>query len=433
MQKIICPHCKKEFELQDKDYQDLLSQVRGKEMESQIKSQVQAIEAKKEADLAKAKSDYEKRELLNSSSYEKKIDELKAKIASFEAEKKLALNEAERKSLEAISQKDGLIKELESKLKNLSLQAEAEKQKEISVYNEKLTKAQSDLALERKAGELKQKELEQTHKLQLEAKEEEIRQLKDFKSRESTKMVGEDLETYCHDQFEKVRAMAFPSAEFGKDNTVSASGSKGDFIFKDFDSAMPDRPYISIMFEMKNETDSTSTKKKNEDFFKELDKDRNEKGCEYAVLVSMLEKDSDLYNQGIVDVSHRYPKMYVIRPQFFIPLIGLLRNEARNSIKYLVELKQARSQSIDVVNFEENLQNFKTDFSLNFGRAKEKFDAAIAEIDKTIEHLQKVKDGLLGSEKNLRIANNKIDAITIRKLTKNAPSVKAAFDELKGD
>jgi len=276
--------------------------------------------------------------------------------------------------------------------------------------------------------------LEQKHLLELQAKdefikmkEEEVERYKDFKQRQSTKMIGESLEQHCESQFNKLRSTAFPTAYFEKDNDAS-SGSKGDYIFREVDENGVE--LISIMFEMKNEGDETATKKKNEDFFKELDKDRNQKNCEYAILVSMLEADNEVYNEGIVDVSHRYEKMYVIRPQFFIPLISLLRNSARNALSYKQELQMVRNQNIDIANFENEMEDFKSAFGRNYRLASEKFDSAIQEIDKSIARLNKVKENLMSSGNNLRLANDKADRLSIKKLTKNSPSLKDKFDEL---
>ena len=261
---------------------------------------------------------------------------------------------------------------------------------------------------------------------QIKDRDAEIERLRDFKAKLSTKMVGETLEIHCQTEFDRIRATAFPRAYFEKDND-SRSGSKGDYIFRDSDESGTE--FISVMFEMKNESDATASKKKNEDFFKELDKDRNEKGCEYAVLVSLLEPDSELYNTGIVDVSHRYPKMYVVRPQFFIPIITLLRNAAQNSLQYKTELALVKAQNIDVANFEDELESFKAGFAKNYDLASRKFTDAIEEIDKAIDRLGKVKDALLGSERNLRLANDKAQDVTIKKLTKNDPTMAAKFEE----
>jgi hypothetical protein len=276
---------------------------------------------------------------------------------------------------------------------------------------------------------LAEKSLTDKYETQLKDRDEAIDRLRDMKAKLSTKMVGETLEQHCETEFNRIRATAFPTAYFEKDNDAR-SGSKGDYIFRDLDGAGTES--VSIMFEMKNESDETATKKKNEDFLKELDKDRNEKNCEYAVLVSLLEPESELYNTGIVDVSHRYPKMYVIRPQFFIPMITLLRNAAQNSLQYKNELAIVKEQNIDITNFESELDAFKTGFARNYDLASRKFKTAIEEIDKTITHLQKTKDALLGSENNLRLANNKADDLTVKKLTKNNPTMAAKFAEING-
>ena len=296
-------------------------------------------------------------------------------------------------------------------------------------FNEVLIALNAKLKNQETESSLKEKTLEENYKNQLKVKEEQINYYKDFKARQSTKMVGESLEQHCQIQFNSIRTSAFPNAYFEKDNEVSTSGSKGDFIFREADEEGTE--FISIMFEMKNEMDTTASKHKNEDFFKELDKDRQEKGCEYAVLVSLLESDNELYNNGIVDVSYKYPKMYVIRPQFFIPMITLLRNAARNSLRYQKELQVVRNQQLDLVNFESNMQEFKDAFGRNYRIASEKFQTAIEEIDKTIDHLEKVKAALKSSENNLRLANDKADDLSIKKLTKNAPSVRQMFDDLK--
>ncbi len=332
---------------------------------------------------------------------EQLISALKAQISGAETEKKLAVAEALQEKEKELSEKVNQITVLEGKLSN--------------VENE---------------SELKEKNLKEQYEFKLKEKEEQIEYYKDFKARQSTKMIGESLEQHCLTQFNSIRMTAFPNAYFEKDNDAK-SGSKGDFIFREADEDSIE--YISIMFDMKNEADETATKHKNEDFFKELDKDRREKHCEYAVLVSMLESDSDLYNQGIVDVSYRYPKMYVIRPQYFIPMITLLRNAARNSLQYQKELAIVRNQQVDIMNFEENMNAFKEGFSRNYRLASDKFQTAIEEIDKSIDHLEKIKKALTSSERNLRLANDKAEDLTIKKLTKNAPAVKAMFDQIGKD
>jgi len=329
-----------------------------------------------------------------------KVAALEAKLAAGETEKKLAV-------AEAVGRKD---KEL------------SEKAAELIELRGKLTSQENE-------SKLKEKSLQEQYEGKLKLKDEQIEYYKDFKAKQSTKMVGESLEQHCLTQFNSLRMTAFPNAYFEKDNDAR-TGSKGDFIFRESDEDGTE--FISIMFEMKNEMDTTATKHKNEDFFKELDKDRREKGCEYAVLVSLLEIDNELYNNGIVDVSYRYPKMYVIRPQFFIPMITLLRNAALNSLKYQRELEVVRNQQIDIMHFEENMNAFKDAFGRNYRLASEKFQKAIDEIDKTIDHLQKTKEALLSSENNLRLANNKAEELSVKKLTKNAPSVKAMFDDLNG-
>ena len=326
------------------------------------------------------------------------IAELRAKLEASENEKKLAVSVAVEKKNEELTKKTEEIADLKGELKSKETE---------SKLNEKNIKEQ----------------YENTLKL----KDEQIAYYKDFKARQSTKMIGESLEQHCLTQFNQIRMTAFPKAYFEKDNDAS-SGSKGDFIYRECSDDGTE--FISIMFEMKNEADATATKHKNEHFFKELDKDRREKGCEYAILVSLLEMDNELYDNGIVDVSYKYDKMYVIRPQFFIPMITLLRNAAQNSLQYQKELQIVRNQQIDILHFEENMNAFKDSFARNYRLASEKFATAIKEIDKTIEHLQKTKEALLSSENNLRIANNKADDLTIKKLTKNAPSVKAMFDEI---
>ena len=329
---------------------------------------------------------------------DKQIERLKARISGGETERRLAVSEAVQEIEKEVSKKEAEITELKSRLSNKETE-----------------------------NKLREKSLREQYEDKLKLKDEQIEYYKDFKARQSTKMVGESLERHCLTQFNSLRMTAFPEAYFEKDNDAR-TGSKGDFIFRESRDGVE---FISIMFEMKNEMDETAAKHKNEDFFKELDKDRREKKCEYAVLVSLLEIDSEFYNNGIVDVSYRYEKMYVIRPQFFIPMITLLRNAALNSLQYRQELETARHQQVDILNFEENMNAFKEGFARNYRLASEKFKKAVDEIDKTILHLQKTKEALLSSENNLRLANNKAEDLSIKKLTKNAPSVKEMFEELK--
>ncbi|MBQ3120314.1 MAG: DUF2130 domain-containing protein [Peptococcaceae bacterium] len=381
------------------------------------------------------------------------IAELQAKLDANETVKNLAVSEAVEKKNEEISRgikehsesiaqkdaeifaRDKKITELQAKLdasetsmKLAVAEAVEKKNEEISEKNTEIANLKGELKSKETENHLNEKSLKEQYENKIKLMDEQIEYYKDFKARQSTKMIGESLEQHCLTQFNSIRMTAFPNAYFEKDNDAR-TGSKGDFIYREYGEDGTE--FISIMFEMKNEADTTATKHKNEDFFKELDKDRKEKGCEYAILVSLLEIDSELYNNGIVDVSYKYPKMYVIRPQFFIPMITLLRNAALNSLQYRQELQIVRNQQVDILHFEENMNAFKDAFARNYRLASEKFATAIEEIDKTIDHLQKTKAALLSSENNLRLANNKADELSIKKLTKNAPSVKAMFDELK--
>lgn len=456
MQEIRCPKCNEVFQVDDSGYSQIVQQVRDKEFEKEAARRAEELEKAKNSELKILEMEYEKKleSALSEKSdditdKEKRITELEARLESMESEKQLAVanavserekrfNEESSKAQKAISDKESHIKQLELQLQQAqSLQQAAldkaksenalaleKKQNEINELNSQLKTKDNEAAL-------KCKTIEEKYAIELKNKDELIEQYKDFKARLSTKMVGETLEQHCLTQFNSLRMSAFPNAYFEKDNDAR-SGSKGDFIFRE--SSEDGIEFISIMFEMKNEMDTTATKHKNEDFFKELDKDRNEKGCEYAVLVSMLEADNEFYNAGIVDVSYKYPKMYVIRPQFFIPLISLLRNAARNSLEYKRELAMAKAQQVDLTNFENNINEFKNAFSKNYQLASKKFNIAIEEIDKTIDHLQKTKDALLSSENNLRLANNKAEEqLTIKKLTKNAPSIKEEFARLASE
>lgn len=420
MNEIICPHCKKVFKVDEAGFADILKQVRNHEFERELfdrielmekdkenavklaeantKNELQTEMSKKDTELAELKA--QRDSLVNELKAEKdaEIARLQAKVESAETEKKLAVTEAVNK---VEKERDGLAGELKNK--------DTEKQLLETSLKEKF------------AAELKTKD--DIIKL----KDEEIELRKDMKARLSTKMVGETLEQHCETEFNKLRATGFKNAYFEKDNDA-ASGSKGDYIYRETDEA--GNEIISIMFEMKNENDLTATKHKNEDFLRELDKDRTEKKCEYAVLVSLLEADSEFYNSGIVDMSHRFPKMYVIRPQFFIPMITLLRNAALNSLKYKSELALVRAQNIDITNFEDNINKFKEGFARNYDLASRKFKTAIEEIDKTIDHLQKTKDALLSSENNLRLANNKAEDLTIKRLNRGNPTMAAKFAEL---
>lgn len=392
MNEIICPHCKKAFKVDEAGYADILKQVRDSEFEQQLHERLELAEKDKLKEVELAKSNLRNSMQEATAAKDAEIKELKARLDAGEIARQLAVVEALR-----------TVEKERDELKNGLKQAELEKQ-------------------------LAEKLLKDKYETQIKDRDDAIERLRDMKARLSTKMVGETLEQHCETEFNRIRATAFPNAFFEKDNDAS-TGSKGDFIFRDSDNAGTE--IVSIMFEMKNENDTTTTKKKNEDFLKELDKDRTEKGCEYAVLVSLLEPESELYNSGIVDVFHRYPKMYVIRPQFFIPMITLLRNAAIKSLEYKTELALVKSQNIDITNFENDLDNFKTAFAKNYDIASRKFQTAIDEIDKSIDHLQKTKDALLGTDRNLRLANDKAQDVTIKKLTRKNSTMAAKFEELE--
>ncbi|WP_017524179.1 DUF2130 domain-containing protein [Pusillimonas noertemannii] len=461
MHEIICPHCNKAFKIDEAGYADILKQVRDSDFEKQLHERLELAEQDKRnaVELAQAKVAGELQKAASAKDAE--IQELKAKLDASEVARKLALAEA----LSAVEkERDALANELEharhqqlaaSKLAESTLQSELHKvasAKEVEINELKakiaadgtarqLAITQAVNAAEKERDELKnglataklekqlaEKSLKDRYEAQLKDRDDQIERLRDMKARLSTKMVGETLEQHCETEFNRLRATAFARAYFEKDNDASG-GSKGDYIFRDHDDQGTE--IVSIMFEMKNEADTTATKKRNEDFFRELDKDRQAKGCEYAVLVSLLEADSELYNTGIVDVSYRYPKMYVVRPQFFIPMITLLRNAAMNSLQYKNELALVKAQNIDITNFESKLEAFKTGFERNYELASRQFTKAIDEIDKSIDHLQKTKDALLSADRNLRLANNKAQDVTIKKLTHGNPTMKAKFAEIE--
>lgn len=412
MKEIICPNCKKAFRVDEAGFADILKQVRNVEFENDLQERLNIIEKEKNnaIELAEAnfrnslqndiaKKDREITEL--NAKKDAELAQLKAIIEKAEIEKQLKINEATR----------NLERERDALNNKLKLKESEKDQLESSLKAKQLIELRSKDEIIR-------------------AKDEEIALRKEMKLKLSTKMIGETLEQHCEIEFNKLRATAFQKSYFEKDND-SKNGSKGDYIFREHD--VDGNEVLSIMFEMKNEGDETATKKKNEDFFRELDKDRNEKNCEYAVLVSLLEQENELYNSGIVDVSYKFPKMYVIRPQFFIPIITLLRNAALNSMKYKAELALVKNQNIDITNFENEINAFKQGFAKNYDLASRKFKEAVDEIDKTIIHLQKTKDALLSSEKQLLLANNKAEDLTIKKLTKGNPTMKAKFDELKNN
>ena len=432
MQEIKCPNCGQIFQVDETGYAQIVQQIRDKEFEKELGRREAELAEKKNSDLALQRMEQEKILSETVSRKESELAERDREIDRLKAEKD---READRLKAEKAFEIDRIRNELGEELAKLRAEIEKSdtekelavtravqaKDKEIADMNAEITKLSGDLEVQQRQSELTEKQLVENHKTELRLRDEEIERLKDFKARQSTKMVGESLEQHC------LRMTAFPNAYFEKDNDAR-TGSKGDFIFRE--AADDGTEFISIMFEMKNEMDTTATKHKNEDFFRELDKDRREKNCEYAVLVSLLESDNELYNNGIVDVSYRYEKMYVIRPQFFIPMITLLRNAALNSLKYQRELAVVRNQQVDIIHFEENMNAFKDAFGRNYRIASEKFSKAIEEIDKTITHLQKTKEALLSSENNLRLANNKAEDLSIKKLTKNAPSVAAMFEDL---
>jgi len=390
--EIICPHCGKAFKIDEAGYADILKQVRDREFEQQLHERLELAEREKRSAVELATNKVSSEMQKAAAARDAEILQLKARLDAGELAQKLAVTEAL-----------GIVEKQRDALANQLEQAKLEKQ-------------------------LAEKSLKDKFETQIKDRDHTIERLRDLKARLSTKMVGETLEQHCETEFNRIRATAFPRAYFEKDNDARG-GSKGDYIFRDVNEA--DIEIVSIMFEMKNESDGTATKKKNEDFLKELDKDRTEKGCEYAVLVSLLEPDNELYNTGIVDMFHRYPKMYVVRPQFFIPIITLLRNAAMKALEYKSELALVKAQNVDITNFENDLETFKTAFAKNYELASRKFQTAIDEIDKSIDHLQKTRDALLGTDRNLRLANDKAQDVTIKKLTRRNPTMAAKFQELK--
>lgn len=412
MNEIICPNCKKAFKIDEAGFADIVKQIRDHQFEEELENRLNLAEKEKESAVKLAE-------------------------ANFKSLLQEDLNKKDKELSEKLAFKDAEIAQIKSKLDS----AELERKLSVTEAVQKIEKERDALVNDVKTKELEKQNLESSLKQQfamelktkdeiIKMKDEEIDLRKDMKLKLSTKMIGETLEQHCETEFNKLRATAFQNAYFEKDND-SSSGSKGDFIYKENDEH--GNEIISIMFEMKNESDTTATKKRNEDFFKELDKDRTEKKCEYAVLVSLLEAESDYYNTGIVDVSHKFSKMYVVRPQFFIPIITLLRNASMSSMQYKAELSLIKNQNIDITNFEENINSFKVGFAKNYDLASRQFKTAIDEIDKTMDHLQKTKEALLASVNNLRLANNKAEDLTIKKLTHGNPTMKAKFDELSNE
>lgn len=460
MNEIICPHCKKAFKIDEAGYAEILKQVRDSEFEKEIHKRLELAEKDKKSAIKLAESKVVNEMQKISSDKDSEIKELKAKLIAGETERKLAVSEAlsavekERDSLaiqvkqikkdyeaaaklieadrakdlqEIAAKKEAEIQELKAKLNSIEVAQKLAITEAVGKVEKERDELKNGLKQAELEKQLSEKSLKDKYETQIKDRDDAIERLRDMKARLSTKMVGETLEQHCETEFNRIRATAFPRAYFEKDNDAK-TGSKGDYIFRDTDENKTE--IVSIMFEMKNENDTTATKKKNEDFFKELDKDRNEKDCEYAVLVSLLEPESELYNSGIVDVSHRYPKMYVIRPQFFIPIITLLRNASMKSIEYKTELALVKAQNIDITNFENDLDQFKTAFAKNYDLASRKFQTAIDEIDKSIDHLQKTKDALLGTDRNLRLANDKAQDVTIKKLTRKNPTMAEKFKDL---
>jgi hypothetical protein len=424
MHEISCPHCHKAFQIDEAGYASILKQVRDEAFESEIANRLQLAEDDKRnaVELAESKAANAARD--DAVKKDSEIQQLRAQLDTVATKQELAVTQA---VTEIKGKRDVEVAELKAVIASRDTSEALAITQAVGTVEKERDQLQADLNLAKAEEAIKASALKDKYENQIHERDEAIERLRDMKAKLSTKMLGETLEQHCETQFNQLRATAFPGAYFEKDNDAS-SGSKGDYIFRDADES--DTEIVSVMFEMKNESDTTATKKKNEDFLKELDKDRNEKGCEYAVLVSLLESDSELYNTGIVDVSHRYPKMYVIRPQFFIPIITLLRNAAMGALEYKQELALVREQNIDVTNFEDDLDKFKTAFSKNYDIASRKFTTAIAEIDKSIDHLQKTKDALLSTDRNLRLANDKAQDVTIKKLTRNNPTMTKQFSDL---
>ena len=449
MQEIKCPKCGEICQVDESGYADLVRQVRDKEFRQELERRETELTEKKDSELRLVRAEQErvlesrlaeqkeaasKRELEQKEESAERERRLREEAEKRERELREETEKREREQREAAERSRQELTELRAELDRAQqaqelavIRAMQDREKQLADSRAETDRLRAELELQAQQSKLNENTLIERQRNELRVRDEEIERLKDFKTRQSTKMVGESLEQHCLTQFNSVRMMSFPNAYFEKDNDAR-TGSKGDFIFRESADGVE---FISIMFEMKNETDTTSTKHKNEDFFKELDKDRCEKKCEYAVLVSLLESDSELYNGGIVDVSYRYPKMFVIRPQFFIPLISLLRNAALSSLSYRRELSIIRDRECDLTNFEDNINTFKESFARNYRIASDRFKTAIEEIDKTILHLQKTKDALLSSENNLRIANNKADELSIKRLTRNAPTVRAMLEDIK--
>lgn len=461
MNDIICPHCGKAFKIDEAGYADILKQVRDSDFEHQLHERLALAERDKQAAVELARAHMAAELQKQGAEREAEIQRLKSQLEAGEVARQLAVAQAladvekQRDSLandlekarqeteaakqlaearlvnelqKAASGKDSEIQSLKARLEAAELSQKLAITEALTAVEKQRDELQASLAQAKLEKQLAEQSLKERYEVQIKDRDDAIERLRDMKARLSTKMVGETLEQHCETEFNRIRATAFPRAYFEKDNDAS-SGSKGDYIFRDTDEQGTE--IVSIMFEMKNESDTTATKKRNEDFLKELDRDRTEKGCEYAVLVSLLEPESELYNTGIVDVFHRYPKMYVVRPQFFIPIITLLRNAAMNSLKFKTELALVKAQNIDITNFESQLDSFKDAFAKNYDLASRRFQTAIDEIDKSIDHLQKTKEALLGADRNLRLANDKAQDVTIKKLTRGNPTMAAKFAALR--
>ena len=416
-----CPKCGTQFTINDADYASIISQIKTSEFNAEVERRLSELHKQHEAEQESAILKETQKAERVIAQRDQEIAALRAQVSNFENAKRLEVAEAVAQKEQEINHLRTSMAQSDSQHQIAMLQAESEAKAALQAKSAEIDRLNNQIELNKSEFINKEKELKDRYVAEIEL-------YKDMKTRLSTKMVGETLEIHCSTEFNRVRPL-FPNAYFEKDNDASG-GSKGDFIFRDSEDGIE---YISIMFEMKNESDTTQSKHKNEDFLKKLDDDRRAKGCEYAVLVSLLETDSELYNTGIVDMSHRFEKMYVIRPQFFIPLITMLVNASKKSISYKKQLLEARQQSIDITNFENELADFKDKFGNNYRIASERFAKAIEEIDKTIDHLNKVKEGLLGSERNLRLANDKADGLSIKKLTKNSPTMRAKFEELRAN
>lgn len=424
MNEIKCPNCGTIFKIDETEYDSIVKQIRDKEFEKEISLREQEHTKDKESAIKLAEAHLREELTKQLTERDLEITNLKNELKTKEEQTQSKL---EQEYKDELNKRELEISELKNKIKLQESKNELEIQKAITEKDKRISDLSSELVVKSKEFELKQNSIKDSYESKLKDKDEQIAYYRDFKAKQSTKMIGESLEQHCSIEFNRLRPL-FKNAYFDKDNDAR-SGSKGDFIFRDYDD--DGNEIVSIMFEMKNEADTTATKHKNEDFFKELDKDRKEKKCEYAVLVTLLEADNDYYNDGIVDVSHFYDKMYVIRPQFFIPLITLIRNLANKSLEYKKELEIIKNQNIDITHFEENINAFKEGFGRNYRLASERFAKAIEEIDKTIDHLQKTKEHLLKTDDNLRLANNKAEDLSIKKLAHNNPTVTKMFEELK--